>query len=76
MAFKTYKQKNEVDVSKEYTAEEIYKDLPTYSKQDKVLIIDSDIHAFRVSTVCESKYMYTHPNGDVYNVKSKGAFKD
>lgn len=76
MAFKTYKQKDDVDVSKEYTAEEIYKDLPTYSKQDKVLIIDSDIHAFRVSTVCESKYVYTHPNGDVYNVKSKGAFKD
>lgn len=76
MAFKTYKQKDEIDVTKEYTAEEIYKDLPTYSKQDKVLIIDSDIHAFRVSTVCESKYVYTHPNGDVYNVKSKGAFKD
>lgn len=76
MAFKTYRAKDEVDVSKEYTADEIYKDLPTYSKQDKVLIIDSDIHAFRVATVCESKYEYTHPNGDVYNVKSKGAFKD
>ena len=43
MAFKTYKQKDEIDVTKEYTAEEIYKDLPTYSKQDKVLIVDGEV---------------------------------
>ena len=76
MTFKLSTFKCEIDASKEYTAEDIYNSTPTYSKSDKVLIVDSDIHAFRVSTVCESKYMYTHTNGDVYNVKSKGAFKD
>ena len=80
MAFKTYKPKgspkDEIDVSKEYTAEDIYKDLPTYSKQDKVLIVDGDIIAFRCSSVCETKYEYTNLEGDVYNVKSKGAFKE
>ena len=79
MAFKTYNPKGSpkdgVDVSKEYTAEEIYKDLPSYTKQDKVLIVDGDVIAFRCSTVCETKHSYTHPNGDVYNVKSKGVFK-
>ena len=77
MTFKTYRQKDEVDVAKEYTAEEIYKDLPTYSKQDKVLIIDSDILAYKVSSVCEFKYKFTcKTTGEVYNVKSKKAFKD
>ena len=76
MAFKTYKSKDNIDVSKEYTAEEIYKDLPSYTKQDKVLIVDGDIIAFRCSSVCETKYEYTNLEGDVYNVKSKGAFKD
>ena len=76
MAFKTHKHKDEIDVSKEYTAEEVCSSLPTYSKQDKVLIIDSDIHAFRCATVCETKHEYTHPSGDVYNVKSKTVFKD
>ena len=80
MAFKTYKPKgspkDEVDVSKEYAAEDIYKDLPSYTKQDKVLIVDGDIIAFRCSSVCETKYEYTNLEGDVYNVKSKGAFKD
>lgn len=76
MAFKVYKPKDEIDVSKEYTAEEVYSSLPTYDKRDKVLIIDSDIHAFRCATVCETKYEYTHPSGDVYNVKSKTVFKE
>lgn len=76
MAFKTYTPKDGIDVSKEYTAEQIYSNLPTYYKQDKVLIIDGDIIAFRCSSVCETKYEYTNSEGDVYNVKSKGAFKD
>ena len=80
MAFKVYNPngnpKDEIDVSKEYTAEEVYTSLPTYSKRDKVLIVDSDIHAFRCATVCETKYEYTHSNGDIYNVKSKTVFKD
>ena len=76
MTFKTYKPIDEIDLSREFLAEEIHSSAPTYSKSDKVLIIDSDIHAFRVATVCEAKYEYTHPNGDIYNVKSKGSFKD
>lgn len=75
MAFKVYRSEDEVDYSKEYTAEEVYALLPTYNKQDKVLIVDSDILSFRCASVCESKYEYTHSNGDVYNVKSKTAFK-
>ena len=74
MAFKTYKQKDEVDVTKEYTAEEIYKDLPTYTKQDKVLIVDGDIVCYKIASVTEFKYLYTASNGDEYKVKSKKAF--
>lgn len=76
MAFKLSKPNNEVDVNREYTAEEIYSDLPTYTKQDKVLIIDGDILAFRCASVCETKYEYSNDAGDVYNVKSKTAFKE
>ena len=47
LTFKTYNPKgipkDEIDVSKEYTAEEIYKDLPSYTKQDKVLIVDGGV---------------------------------
>ena len=75
MAFKTYKSIGEIDVLKGYAPQEIYSALPNYVKQDKVLIVDGDVLAFRCSTVCETKHSYTHPNGDVYNVKSKGVFK-
>ena len=76
LAFKVYDKKDSVDVSKEYTAEEIYAELPTYSKGDKVLVIDGDIIAFRCSSVCETKYQFENEQGDVYNVKSKTAFKE
>lgn len=74
MAFKTYKQKDEVDVSREYTDEEIYKDLPTYSKQDKVLIVDGDIISYKIASVTEFKYLYTSSDGEEYKVKSKKSF--
>lgn len=74
MAFKTYKQKDEIDVTKEYTAEEIYKDLPTYSKQDKVLIVDGDIISYKIASVTEFKYLYTSSDGEEYKVKSKKSF--
>lgn len=76
MAFKVYDKKDTVDVSKEYTAEGIYAELPTYSKGDKVLVIDGDIIAFRCSSVCETKYQFENEQGDIYNVKSKTAFKE
>lgn len=78
MAFKVYSPKgnpkDEVDVSEEYTAEEIYKDLPTYSKQDKVLIVDGDIISYKIASVTEFKYLYTSSDGEEYKVKSKKSF--
>lgn len=81
MAFKTYNPKgnprDEIDVSKEYTIDEVYKDLPTYSSKDKVLIFDIDILAYKVSSVCEYKYKFTcKDSGEEFNVKSKTSFKD
>ena len=75
MAFKTYKPKDEVDVSKEYTPKEIYSKLPNYTKQDKVLIYDADILSYKIASVTEFKYLYTSPEGDEYKVKSKKSFK-
>ena len=74
MAFKTYKPKGDIDVSKEYTAEEIYKDLPSYTKQDKVLIVDGDIACYKIASVTEFKYLYTSSEGEEYKVKSKKSF--
>ena len=75
MAFKTYKPKEEIDVSKEYTPQEIYSKLPNYTKQDKVLIYDADILSYKIASVTEFKYLYTSPEGDEYKVKSKKSFK-
>ena len=78
MAFKTYNPKgnpkDEVDVSKEYTAEDIYSDLPSYTKQDKVLIVDGDIACYKIASVTEFKYLYTSLEGEEYKVKSKKSF--
>ena len=74
MAFKTYKPKGNIDVSKEYTAEEIYKDLPSYTKQDKVLIVDGDIACYKIASVTEFKYLYTSLEGEEFKVKSKKSF--
>ena len=74
MAFKTYKPKDNIDVSKECTAEEIYKDLPSYTKQDKVLIVDGDIACYKIASVTEFKYLYTSSEGEEYKVKSKKSF--
>ena len=77
LAFKVYDKKESVDVSKEYTAEEIYADLPTYSKGDKVLIVDMDIMCYKISSVCEYKYLFTcKDTGEEFSVKSKTSFKD
>lgn len=75
MAFKLSQPKNEFDVSREYTAEEIYSNLPTYTKQDKVLICDADILSYKIASVTEFKYLYTSKDGDEYKVKSKKSFK-
>ena len=74
MAFKTYNPKGNIDVSKEYTAEEIYKDLPSYTKQDKVLIVDGDIACYKIASVTEFKYLYTSSEGEEFKVKSKKSF--
>ena len=76
MAFKVYSKKDNVDVTKEYSPQEIYSSLPTYAKTDKVVIFDLDILAYRCSSACESKYLFTNQCGDEYQVKSKTAFKD
>lgn len=76
MAFKVYNQKDEVDISKEYTPQEIYSNLPSYTKQDKVVIFDLDILAYRCSSACESKYLFTNEDGDEYQVKSKTVFRE
>lgn len=74
MAFKTYNPKGNIDVSKEYTAEEIYKDLPSYTKQAKVLIVDGDIACYKIASVTEFKYLYTSSEGEEFKVKSKKSF--
>ena len=74
MAFKTYKSKDNIDVSKEYTPQEIYSALPNYVKQDKVLIVDGDIACYKIASVTEFKYLYTSLEGEEFKVKSKKSF--
>ena len=74
MAFKTYNPKDTVDTTKEYTAEDIYSDLPSYTKQDKVLIVDGDIACYKIASVTEFKYLYTSSEGEEFKVKSKKSF--
>ena len=76
MTFKTYNPKVEDNTSKEYTPQDIYANVPTYSKTDKVVVFDLDVLAYRCSAACESKYLFTNADGDEYQVKSKTAFKD
>jgi len=79
LAFKVYnaqgKSKEDIDVTQEHTAEQIYSNLPEYTKQDKVLIVDADILSYKISSVTEFKYLYTSPEGEEYKVKSKKSFK-
>ena len=74
MAFKTYNLKDKVDTTKEYSAEDIYSDLPSYTKQDKVLIVDGDIACYKIASVTEFKYLYTSSEGEEFKVKSKKSF--
>ena len=76
MAFKIYKPKDDVDVNEEYSPEEIYSSLPTYAKTDKVVIFDLDVLAYRCSSACESKYLFTNGDGEEYQVKSKRVFRE
>ena len=76
MAFKIYKPKCDVDVNEEYSPEEIYSSLPRYAKTDKVAIFDLDVLAYRCSSACESKYLFTNEVGEEYQVKSKTAFRE
>ena len=76
MAFKTYKQKDEIDVTKEYLPVEIYSIEHGYSKTDKVVVFDLDVLAYRCSAACESSYLFTNEHGDEFQVKSKKAFKE
>jgi hypothetical protein len=67
---------NKKPIHAEMTVEEIYKTLPVYSTKDKVLIIDGDILAYRVATVCEFKHLWTHKStGEEIRSKSKGEFE-
>ena len=59
----------------QYYASEI--DFPKYRKGETVVLFDADILAFKVSSVCETKYRFTHKkNGDQYDAKSLTEFKD
>lgn len=59
----------------EYTSDQILSLIPSYNKEDKVLIFDGDILAFKCASVCEYKYLYKNKeNGDEYKAKSKKEF--
>lgn len=59
----------------QYYAHEL--EFPTYKKGEKVVLFDADILAFKVSSVCETKYRFTHKEtGDQYDAKSLTEFKD
>lgn len=49
---------------------------PVYKKGDTVVIFDADILAFKVSSVCEDKHLFTHKeSGEQYRSKSLKEFK-
>lgn len=50
---------------------------PVYKKGETVLLIDGDILAFKVASVCESKFRFTHKEDedDVYLAKSLKEFQ-
>lgn len=59
----------------EYYVHEV--NFPTYKKGEKVVLFDADILAFKVSSVCETKYRFTHKeNGEQFDAKSLTEFKD
>lgn len=74
MAFNVYRDKTYTQI-KEREHDELCSSFPVYSDKDKVLIIDADILAFRVSSVCEYKYIFKKDNEE-YKVKSITAFKE
>lgn len=60
----------------EHSPCEIYLSTPKYHKTDKVVIFDLDVLAYRCSSACESKYLFTNGDGEEYQVKSKRAFRE
>lgn len=59
----------------QYYAHEI--DFPVYKKREKVLLIDADILAFKVSSVCETRFRFTRKDDEdeVYLAKSIKEFQ-
>lgn len=60
---------------KEHYVHEI--DFPKYEKKSKVVLFDADILAFKVSSVCEARFEFTHKDDEdeVYLAKSITEFK-
>lgn len=66
---KGLKMRKAKDGIQEFYAHEL--DYPSYKKGEKVVIFDADILAFKVSSVCETKYRFTHKeSGSEYLSKS------
>lgn len=53
-------------------------EFPTYKKGETVLLFDGDILAFKVASVCESKFRFTHKDDEdeIYLAKSLKEFKE
>ena len=60
---------------KQYYVGEI--DFPVYKKREKVLLIDADILAFKVASVCETRFRFTRKDDEdeVYLAKSIKEFQ-
>ena len=61
--------------AKQYRVDELV--FPEYKNGDTVVLFDGDILAFKVSSVCEFKFLYTHrfDKSEQYRVKSQKEFK-
>lgn len=70
-----FKMRKIAEEVKQHYVHEI--DFPVYKKREKVLLIDADILAFKVSSVCESRFRFTHKEDpdEVYLAKSIKEFQ-
>ena len=60
---------------KEFYASDL--EFPKYRKGERVVLFDADILAFKVASVCEDKFRFTHKEtGEKYLAKSLTEFKE
>ena len=68
----------ERDVSKEYTYDEIWKELVLnrkYTKGDRVVVVDLDVMMFRVSSACQTTFINVNRGKTNKRFKSRTEFK-